>query len=62
MESRGVVADTSGPLAGLTASQIPAVITTSATIPAASSMNIERCFSAANLVALTCAGLPTSSE
>ena len=52
MENRGVVAGASGPLAGLMASQIPTVITTSATIPAASSMNIERCLGAACLMAL----------
>ena len=62
MESRGIVGDASGPLAGLTANQMPAAITTSATIPAASSMTIERCFGAAGLVGLACAGLPTSSE
>ena len=62
MENRGVVAGASGPLAGLVASQTPAAMTASATSPAASSMNIERCFGAVGLIGLACAGLPTSSE
>ena len=62
MESRGVVADISGPLADLTASQVPAAITTSTAIPAPSSTNIKRCFGAVGLVGFACAALPTSSE
>ena len=62
MESRGTVADISGPLAGLTASQMPPAITRSATIPTPRSKNIERCFGAVGLVGFACAALPTSSE